>query len=211
MYIDVIVPNFDDSAEDVIISAWYKRIGDKISKGEVIADVESESVTCGITSGYDCILYRVVAREGQTVQQGMKIAVIDTEAGLENPDVMAYEERKIAQEILEHIPTVVTQNSEPNIEVAKASTNHSTTEEESKTTEKIEEPQASQPESMEAVMSFSEQAEEQFINILKDVEVKAQAEAEQLKANILHDAENQANIQGVELKEKILKDEAKKH
>ena len=104
MYIDVIVPNFDDSAEDVIISAWYKKIGDKISKGEVIADVESESVTCGITSGYDCILYRVVAREGQTVQQGMKIAVIDTEAGLENPDVMAYEERKIAQEILEHIP-----------------------------------------------------------------------------------------------------------
>lgn len=56
MLIDVIVPSFDESGEDVIISSWYKKVGDKIKLGEVIAEAETSTVACGITSGYDCVL-----------------------------------------------------------------------------------------------------------------------------------------------------------
>ena len=77
MYIDVIVPSFDESGENVLISTWYKKVGDKISNGEVIADAETSTIACGITSGYDCFLSKIIAKEGDTVPQGSKIAVIE--------------------------------------------------------------------------------------------------------------------------------------
>ena len=80
MLIDVIVPSFDESGEDVIISSWYKKVGDKIKLGEVIAEAETSTVACGITSGYDCILAKIEAKEGDCVPQGTKIAVIETES-----------------------------------------------------------------------------------------------------------------------------------
>ena len=30
MYVDVIIPNFDESGEEVLLSTWYKKIGDKM-------------------------------------------------------------------------------------------------------------------------------------------------------------------------------------
>lgn len=83
MYIDVIVPSFDESGENVLISTWYKKVGDKISNGEVIADAETSTIACGITSGYDCFLSKIIAKEGDTVPQGSKIAVI--EVNVERP------------------------------------------------------------------------------------------------------------------------------
>ena len=41
MHVDIIVPKFDDSSDDVILSTWYKNVGDKISKNEIIADAET--------------------------------------------------------------------------------------------------------------------------------------------------------------------------
>ncbi|MBE6447577.1 MAG: hypothetical protein E7015_03815 [Alphaproteobacteria bacterium] len=208
MYIDVIVPNFDDSADEVIISSWYKKVGDKISKGEVIADAESATVACGITSGYDCVLSRVIVKEGQTVQQGMKIAVIDTETLKDNPLVVAHEERQTIKEVLENISETVPEISSRSEKEEIHQIHHvdTRTNDVSENNSNVRLDNQSMSKGSENVRSFSEQAEEQFINILKDVETKAKAEAEQLKANILQEAENQANLQGSELKAKILQE-----
>lgn len=79
MRIDIIVPNFDDSSDDVVLSTWYKKVGDKILKNEIIADAETAQIACGITSSYDCILAKILVKEGETISQGTKIAVIETD------------------------------------------------------------------------------------------------------------------------------------
>ena len=79
MRIDIIVPNFDSSSDEVTLSAWYKAVGDTISKGEVIADAETATVACGITSSYDCILAKILIKEGEMISPGTKIAVIETD------------------------------------------------------------------------------------------------------------------------------------
>lgn len=79
MRIDIVVPNFDSSSEDVTLSSWYKKEGDKICKNEVIADAETSTVACGITSSYDCLLVKILAKEGQVIAQGSKIAIIETD------------------------------------------------------------------------------------------------------------------------------------
>lgn len=78
MRIDIIVPNFDSSSDEVVLSAWYKKVGEKISKNEIIADAETPQIACGITSSYDCILAKILVKEGETISQGSKIAVIET-------------------------------------------------------------------------------------------------------------------------------------
>ena len=102
MYIDVIIPNFDESGEDVLISTWYKKVGDKISNGEVIAEAETSTIACGITSGYDCFLSKIIAKEGETVPQGSKVAVI--EVNVEKPTGIETENiREEAEEELKNI------------------------------------------------------------------------------------------------------------
>lgn len=83
MYVDVIIPNFDESGEDVLLSTWYKKVGDKISNGEIIAEAETSTISCGITSGYDCFLSKILINEGEFVPQGSRVAVI--EVGVDKP------------------------------------------------------------------------------------------------------------------------------
>ncbi len=102
MYVDVIIPNFDESGEEVLLSTWYKKIGDKISNGEVIAEAETSTISCGITSGYDCFLSKILVQEGEVVSQGSRIAVI--EVGVDKPTgVDPNNIRAVALEELENI------------------------------------------------------------------------------------------------------------
>lgn len=103
MYIDVIVPSFDESGEDVLIATWYKKVGDKISNGEVIADAETSTIACGITSGYDCFLSKIIAKEGDTVPQGSKIAVIEVDVAKPSGEMSTETIKEIAEEELKNI------------------------------------------------------------------------------------------------------------
>ena len=110
MYIDVIVPSFDESGEDVLISTWYKKVGDKISNGEVIADAETSTIACGITSGYDCFLSKIIAKEGDTVPQGSKIAVIEVNVAKPSGGTSTETIKEVAEEELKNIH--VSENAE---------------------------------------------------------------------------------------------------
>ncbi|MDR1361680.1 MAG: 2-oxo acid dehydrogenase subunit E2 [Holosporaceae bacterium] len=79
MRVDIIVPNFDDTSYEVTLTAWYKKVGERISKNEIIADAETSTVACGVTSSYDCLLAKIIAKEGAVIPQGAKIAVIETD------------------------------------------------------------------------------------------------------------------------------------
>ncbi|MDR3155601.1 MAG: 2-oxo acid dehydrogenase subunit E2 [Holosporaceae bacterium] len=87
MRIDIYIPDFDVSAEEITLSTWYKKVGDKISKNEVIADAETAQISCGITSSYDCILAEIVVQEGEVVSHGTKIAIIETELDADISDI----------------------------------------------------------------------------------------------------------------------------
>lgn len=115
MRIDIIVPNFDESSNEVTLSTWYKKVGDKVSKGEVIADAETSSIACGITSSYDCIITKILVREGETISQGTKIAVIETDLSSNMSEIDKKEAREEVEEILQEIDTQINHD----IKVAK--------------------------------------------------------------------------------------------
>ncbi|MDR2107830.1 MAG: 2-oxo acid dehydrogenase subunit E2 [Holosporaceae bacterium] len=189
MRADITVPNFDDSAGEVVISSWYKKVGDLIAKNEVIADAETPSVACAITSGYDCILVDIIAKEGDTVPQGAKIAVIETDPKADISDVLRKIEKKDARAESELVAKIQEER-----EIAESGQDGYVL---SLPHEEIVE---------EMVEEFSEKTEENCKHLLKNTENLAKAEALKLKEEILEEARNTALIKAEEVKMNIFRE-----
>lgn len=107
MRVDIIVPNFDDSSNKIVLSSWYKKVGDRIFKNEIIAEAETARIACGITSSYDCILARICTKEGEEISQGEKIAVIETDVNADISDIRNIEIAENAKKELKEVASEI--------------------------------------------------------------------------------------------------------
>ena len=71
----VVMPRLSDSMEEGTIVRWLKRDGEVVSKGEPIAEVETDKATVEFDADADGML-RILVREGETVALGALIATI---------------------------------------------------------------------------------------------------------------------------------------
>lgn len=78
----VLMPRMGSSMEQGKILRWLKKEGDRVEKGDMIAEIETEKVTIQIEAFASGFLRKIVAPEGETVPVGGLIAVI---AGAEEP------------------------------------------------------------------------------------------------------------------------------
>ncbi|MDR2068167.1 MAG: hypothetical protein LBP41_04235 [Holosporaceae bacterium] len=223
MRVDIIVPNFDESSSEVTLSSWYKKIGDKISKNEIIADAETPSIACGITSSYDCILVKILVKEGETIPPGTKIAIIETDL---NADLSDLRQWQMAQETLEESREIEAQiledEARQDAEIAANDLKYSLSvplEEEIRENirelgaiERVEKEIIEDEIALEEKIAdeVTERAEKKFKGIIKEAETKAKEEAQKLKEKILDEAIKQAQRQAEEMKAKILEEYEKK-
>ncbi|MGH2398789.1 MAG: biotin/lipoyl-containing protein, partial [bacterium] len=73
---DVIMPKMGDAMTEGKVLAWRKKVGDQVSKGEPIAEIETDKVNVDIEAEEAGSILDIVVREGQSVPVGAKIAVI---------------------------------------------------------------------------------------------------------------------------------------
>lgn len=73
---DVIMPKMGDAMTEGKVLRWMKRPGDAVSKGEAIAEIETDKVNVDLESEESGVLLEIVAAEGETVAVGGTIAVI---------------------------------------------------------------------------------------------------------------------------------------
>ncbi|MDR1551119.1 MAG: 2-oxo acid dehydrogenase subunit E2 [Holosporaceae bacterium] len=219
MKVDIIVPNFDKTSDEVTLSSWYKKVGEKISKNEIIADAETISVACGITSSYDCILAKILVKEGEVISQGTKIAVIETDLNADLSEIVRDIERKETEKVSQAIDSQIQQEARQ-AKVMREEIKEQLGEKLEKVLERRGEVTSKgyslsiplegeeiASQMVEAVAEeFAEQSEEKFLHILKNTEKQAKEEALKLREKILTEAQVQAKIQAEELKEKILKE-----
>lgn len=78
----VLMPRMGSSMEQGKILRWLKKEGDRVEKGDMIAEIETEKVTIQIEAFASGFLRQIVAPEGETVPVGGLIAVI---AGADEP------------------------------------------------------------------------------------------------------------------------------
>ncbi|WP_260291118.1 2-oxoglutarate dehydrogenase complex dihydrolipoyllysine-residue succinyltransferase [Sedimenticola hydrogenitrophicus] len=76
MSTNVSVPALPESVADATILAWHKKPGDAVSRDENLVDLETDKVVLEVPSPIDGILGSISAAEGDTVQAGDLLTII---------------------------------------------------------------------------------------------------------------------------------------
>jgi len=74
---DVIMPQLGFDMEEGTIQRWLKQVGERVARGEPIAEVETEKATLQVESYATGTLKNIIHGEGDTVPVGEKIAEIE--------------------------------------------------------------------------------------------------------------------------------------
>ena len=73
---EIQMPKLSDTMTEGTLVAWKKKKGDKVSAGEVIAEIETDKATMEWESPEDGTLTEIYVEEGGKVKVGEKIAFI---------------------------------------------------------------------------------------------------------------------------------------
>jgi 2-oxoglutarate dehydrogenase E2 component (dihydrolipoamide succinyltransferase) len=75
--VDVTLPSLGESVTEGIITQWFKKVGDAVARDEPLFEVSTDKVDSEMPSPAAGVLTQIVAEEGDTVQTGARVAVID--------------------------------------------------------------------------------------------------------------------------------------
>ncbi|MFI5036394.1 MAG: dihydrolipoamide acetyltransferase family protein [Acidimicrobiales bacterium] len=79
--VDVTLPSLGESVTEGIITRWFKRVGDPVARDEALFEVSTDKVDSEMPSPATGVLVAILAEEGDTVQTGSRVALIDEGAG----------------------------------------------------------------------------------------------------------------------------------
>lgn len=80
MAIDIKAPQFPESVADGSVAAWHKKVGDKVTRDEVLADIETDKVVLEVVAPADGVLTQIIKDEGETVLSLETLAIFETGA-----------------------------------------------------------------------------------------------------------------------------------
>jgi 2-oxoglutarate dehydrogenase E2 component (dihydrolipoamide succinyltransferase) len=79
--VEMVMPKMGESVMEGTILQWLKKVGDKIEQDESVLEVATDKVDTEVPAPYSGVLKQVLAKEGEVVQIGKPIAVIETNVG----------------------------------------------------------------------------------------------------------------------------------
>lgn len=82
---DVTLPSLGESVTEGIITQWFKKVGDVVARDEPLFEVSTDKVDSEMPSPAAGVLVEILAAEGDTVETGSRVAVIDDTAGATAP------------------------------------------------------------------------------------------------------------------------------
>src|SRR3979411_2526199 len=76
----VVMPQLGESVHEGTISKWLVKVGDKVVEFEPMLEVDTDKVNAEVPAPVTGILREILAKEGETVQDGAEIAVVEARA-----------------------------------------------------------------------------------------------------------------------------------
>ncbi len=77
----VVMPQLGESVHEGTISKWLVKPGDKVVEFEPMLEVDTDKVSAEVPAPVTGILKEILAKEGETVQAGAEIAVVELSDG----------------------------------------------------------------------------------------------------------------------------------
>ncbi|MDO8685393.1 MAG: biotin/lipoyl-containing protein [Clostridiales bacterium] len=70
------MPKLGHLMEEGMISVWHKKEGERVEKGEILLDVETDKSVIPVESNISGVLYKILVHEGEAVPVNALIAII---------------------------------------------------------------------------------------------------------------------------------------
>ena len=80
------IPKTESKVEEATLFKWHKKEGDKVIKGELVAEIETFKAAVEINSPNTGIIYRIFVKEGETVPVNTVIAILIEEGEEISPE-----------------------------------------------------------------------------------------------------------------------------
>ena len=89
MAIDIKAPQFPESVEEGSVASWHKRVGEFVSRDELIVDIETDKTVLEVVAADDGVLVEITKKEGDIVlsqeligriEPGVQAPVTESEA-----------------------------------------------------------------------------------------------------------------------------------
>lgn len=77
--IEIIVPHVGETSSSVYIQKWHKRVGDRVRRGDVLVDVETDKTVVDVQAFADGVLAEILVDEGEEAQALEPIGMIREE------------------------------------------------------------------------------------------------------------------------------------
>tara|TARA_S200000501_G_scaffold351685_1_gene369774 strand:- start:1069 stop:2691 length:1623 start_codon:yes stop_codon:yes gene_type:complete len=77
------MPRLSDTMEEGVVAKWLVNIGDKVSEGDILAEIETDKATMEFESFHDGVLLYIGINEGETAAVDTLLAII----GEKNEDI----------------------------------------------------------------------------------------------------------------------------
>jgi len=72
----ILMPRLSDTMTEGVIAAWHKKVGDKVKKGDLLAEVETDKATMELESYKDGTLLHIGGEKGGKLQVNDLLAII---------------------------------------------------------------------------------------------------------------------------------------
>lgn len=72
----VYMPKLSDTMTDGVVAEWNKKVGDTVSSGELLAEIETDKATMEFESFYDGVLLHIGVQKGESAAVNAILAII---------------------------------------------------------------------------------------------------------------------------------------
>jgi pyruvate dehydrogenase E2 component (dihydrolipoamide acetyltransferase) len=76
MSVEIVMPRLSDTMDTGTIARWNKQVGDRVKRGEVLLEIETDKANMDLESYADGILAKIMVREGESAPVGAPIGIV---------------------------------------------------------------------------------------------------------------------------------------
>ena len=78
--VEVVMPQMGESVMEGTVIEWSKTVGDRIEVDETLLEIATDKVDSEVPSPETGVLIDILVEEGDTIEVGKAIAIIETDA-----------------------------------------------------------------------------------------------------------------------------------
>ena len=99
------MPRLSDTMEEGTVATWFKKVGDSVKEGEILAEIETDKATMEFESFYEGTLLYIGINENETAKVDAPLAIIG-DPGDDIDSILANKENNASDKKIENIEKI---------------------------------------------------------------------------------------------------------